>query len=55
MTDLIMLGNSFCSPCIDVPKIYVPLFDPKVHHFENSLLKMLAQLQCKVNNKTLGF
>ena len=33
-------------PGIDVPKIHkVPLFDPKVHLFENSLLKILAQLQ----------
>ena len=45
MTDFQMLGNSFCYfwPGIDVPKI-VPLFTPKVHIFENSSVKILAQL-----------
>ena len=28
-------------------KDLVPLFDPKVHLIENSLLKILAQLKCK--------
>ena len=49
MTDLQMLGNSFCDwSGINVPKIYkVPLFDQKVHLLENSLIKMLAQLAKK--------
>ena len=41
MTDLQMLGNHFCE---FTSKDLVPLFDSKVHLFENSLLKMLAQL-----------
>ena len=46
MTDLQMLGNSFANLAwYRRTKDLVPLFDPKVHLFENSLLKILAQLQ----------
>ena len=38
-------------PGIDVPK-KVPLFDPKVDLFENSLLKILAQLDCTILGHT---
>ena len=47
MTDLLMLGNSFCEfGWYRRTKDLVPLFDPKVHIFENSILKMLSQLLC---------
>ena len=42
MTDLQMLGNSFCKFVQVLTN--VPLFDPKVHLFENSLLEIMAQL-----------
>ena len=46
MTDLQMLGNSFANlTWYRRTKDLVPLFDPKEHLFENSLLKILAQLQ----------
>ena len=46
MTDLQMLGNSFGELAwYRRTKDLVSLFDPKVHLFENSLLKSLAQLQ----------
>ena len=46
MTDLQMLGNSFCEfgSWYRRTKDLVPLFDPKVHLFENSSLKIMAQL-----------
>ena len=45
MTDLQMLGNSFCEiGLVSTSNDLVPIFDPKVHLFENSLLKILAQL-----------
>ena len=44
MTDLQMLGNSFCK---FGAKNIVPLFDPTVKLFENSLLTILVQLLCK--------
>ena len=48
MTDLLMLGNSFANLAwYRRTKDLVPLFEPKVHVFENSLLKIMAQLyQC---------
>ena len=47
MTDLQTLGNSLCEfGLVSTYQRFVPLFDPKVHLFDNSLLKMLAQLQC---------
>ena len=45
MTDLQMLGNSFANFAWYRRTIgLVPLFDPKVHLFENSLLKILGKL-----------
>ena len=46
MLDLQMLGNSFRGEFVLVStyRNLVPLFDPKVHPFENSLLKIMAQL-----------
>ena len=45
MTDLQMLGNSFFEfAWYRRTKDLIMLFDPKVHLFENSLLKVLAQL-----------
>ena len=55
MTDLQMLRNSFCKFGLVTtrrPEDLVPLFDPKVHLFENSLLKMLAAASV-VNRKYL--
>ena len=44
MTDLQLLGNSFGGfGLVSTYQRLVPLFDPKVHLFENSLLKILAQ------------
>ena len=51
MTDLQTLGNSFCELAwYPRTKDLVPLFDSKVHLYENSLLKMLAQLQFALYN-----
>ena len=48
MTGLQMLWNIFCEMALyRRTKDLVPLFDPKVHLFENSLLKMLAQLHVR--------
>ena len=48
MTDLQMLGNSFCELAwYRRSKDSGPLFDPKVHLFENILPKMLDQLHWK--------
>ena len=48
MTDLQMLENSFCEfGRYRRTKDLVPLFEPKVHHFENSLIMILAQLYSK--------
>ena len=45
MTDLQMLGNSFCEfGLVLTYQSLVLLFDPKVHLFESSLLKILAHL-----------
>ena len=45
MTDLQMLGNSFCElGRVSTYQRFNAAFDPKVHHFENSLLKIIAQL-----------
>ena len=46
MTDLQVLRNSFFEFCLVATTYYgsVPLFYPKVHLIENSLLKILAQL-----------
>ena len=46
MTDLQMLGNSFSEFGLvtTYQKILVPLFEPKVHLFENSILKIMVQL-----------
>ena len=44
MTDLQMLKNSFCEFVLVSTYDLGPIFDPKVHLFENSLLKILAQL-----------
>ena len=47
MKDLQMLGNSLCEFClVSTYQKLVPLIDPKVHLFENSLLKIMAQLYC---------
>ena len=46
MTDLQILGNSFCEfgRVSMYQRLSAPLFDPKVHLFENSVLKIVAQL-----------
>ena len=45
MTDLQMLGNSFANlSWYRRTKDLVPLFDPKVHLFENSFLKIVAHM-----------
>ena len=50
MTDLEMLGNTFANLAwYRRTKDLVPLFDPIVHHFANSLLKILAQLQYNIS------
>ena len=52
MTDLQMPGNSFCEfGLYRRAKDLVPLFDQKVHLFENSLLKIMAQLYKLTNLK----
>ena len=48
MTDLQMLGHSANLAWYRRSKDLVPLIDPKVQLFENSLLKILAQLQCRL-------
>ena len=46
MTDLQMLGTVFAySSWYRLTKDLVPLLDPKVHLLENSLQKIVAQLQ----------
>ena len=45
MTDLQMLGNSFREfGLVSTYQRFIAVFDPKVHLFENSLQKILAQL-----------
>ena len=45
MTDLQMLGNSFCEfGLVSTNQRFSAAFDPKAHLFENCILKMLAQL-----------
>ena len=54
MTDLQMLGNSFANLAwYQCTKDLVPLFDP-VHFFENSLLKIMAQLLFKALSGVLS-
>ena len=55
MTDRQMLGNSFCEFGLVSSKDLVPLFDPKVHLFENSSLKIMAKLHwAPMRNEHLG-
>ena len=49
MTDLQMLGNCFCEfGLVSTYQRFSAAFDQKVHLFENSPLKILAQLYCKM-------
>ena len=59
MTDLQMLGNSFSNLAwYRCTKDLVPHFDPKVLLFENSSLKIMAQLKrlpnCSLQNRANG-
>jgi len=52
MTDLQMLGNSFCEfGLVSTYQRSSAVFDPKVHPFENSLQTIAAQLyrECKLS------